>query len=112
MTSSSPVTSSVGTLMVFNVSMESGREAMPRCTCATSSGDILRIMRSAPSTKSGRISRVFFAGEVEGVEPGGVAGGAGDRIDHRTGGGEVAEHGRQGVRHLVAGDDALQVVLG
>ena len=47
--------------MVFNVSTESGRAAMPRCTCATSSGDILRIMRSAPSTKSGRISRVFFA---------------------------------------------------
>ena len=44
--------------MVFNVSTESGRSAMPRCTCATSSGDIFRIMRSAPSTRSGRVSRV------------------------------------------------------
>ena len=46
--------------MVFNVSTESGRAAMPRCTCATFSGDILRIMRSAPSTRSGRISRVVL----------------------------------------------------
>ncbi len=51
----------VGTLMVFKVSTESGRSAMPRCTCATSSGDIFRIMRRAPSTRSGRISRVVLA---------------------------------------------------
>jgi len=37
---------------------ESGRSAMPRCTPATSSGDIRRIIRRAPSTRSGREWRV------------------------------------------------------
>ena len=58
--SSSPVTSKVGTLMVFRSEVESGRSAMPRCTWATFSGDILRIMRSAPSTRSGRLSLVVL----------------------------------------------------
>src|SRR5260370_32018862 len=48
----------VDTLIVFSVGTESGRSAMPRCTPATSSADILHIMRSAPSTRSGRERRV------------------------------------------------------
>ena len=56
--SSSPVTIKVGTLIVFRSGTESGRSAMPRCTSATFPADIFRIMRRAPSTRSGRLSRV------------------------------------------------------
>ena len=58
--SSSPVTSKVGTLIVFRSGTESGRSAMPRCTWATFPADIFRIMRKAPSTRSGRLSRVVL----------------------------------------------------
>src|SRR6266851_4808072 len=44
MTSSSPVTSNTGTLMVFRSGTESGRSAMPRCTWATYAGKIRRML--------------------------------------------------------------------
>ena len=46
--SSSPAMTSVGTLIVARVGIESGRSAMPRCTAAMSAGDIfLAMVRAA-----------------------------------------------------------------